>query len=123
MGRMGRVVGDPASPTLINVFRAAVNSTFFEEYADRRGLTTRGVGVLRSPVQRRRSESSHGLCGRGCSLHVARACSGCDRTGLWVERYLCQQLTRRRLAHRPRVAGIGRPLGGAARDVIWFGYT
>jgi hypothetical protein len=28
-------------PTLINVFRAAVNSTFFEQYADRRGLTTR----------------------------------------------------------------------------------
>jgi hypothetical protein len=54
---------------------------------------------------------------------VARTCSGCDRAGLRVERYLCQQLTRRRLAHRPRVAGIGRPLGAAARDVIPFGYT
>jgi hypothetical protein len=40
---------------------------------------------------------------------------------LRVKRYFGQQFTGRRLAHRPRVAGIGAPPGGAARHVVSVG--
>jgi hypothetical protein len=63
-------------------------------------------------------------CGRRAGrVVVPGARSACDVSRRRIQRHLGQQLTGRRIAYRPRVARVGRPLGGAARDVVSIGAT